>query len=117
MKFFWYPNRVPSLEKRVQHLESEVAHLKRQVESRIGLPNRLEELVNLLEIRIKESKTESAVPDPTKCGQCGHVPVAVTRRQAHGVLMTIRTCPACGAVASEAITTPSATPPDAGTAG
>ncbi len=117
MKFLWYPNRVPSLEKRVRQLESELAHLKRQVESRIGLPDRLEELVNLLERRIKETHRQSGVADPTKCGRCGHVPVAITRRQAHGFLMTIRTCPACGAVASEAVTDATATPPNPGTAG
>ena len=115
MKVFWYPSRVPSLERRVTQLEAEVADLKRQAEDRISLLKRLEELVNLLEIRIKESKRESGVADPATCGRCGHAPVAITRREAHGFLMIMRTCPACGAVSSEAVNNPRAAPPNKGT--
>jgi hypothetical protein len=102
MNVFRYGKRVPYFEERMQQLETRIGHLEKKLEDKSRWADRLEPLLRLIETRIKEPANKTSRTESDACGECGFVPIMVRRQEARGFRVTIRLCPECGAVLSEA---------------
>jgi hypothetical protein len=111
MKFFRYRKHVAYLEDRMQKLEAKIGDLENRLQNNNTWADRREELAHLIEIRIKEHENKVARKDSDACSECGYVPIAVRQHDGRGFRTTIRSCPICGAVSSEAKRDPESAAP------